>query len=259
LSCYNDIDEALKQRGNKEGFAASRSGIMLMTDYTLVRTQRRTVAIYIRNIAGTSCAYVEVRAPIRMPKREIDLFVASKEKWITEHLALSQANAEKREAFALDYGDTAAFRGAPFPLVGIDEMSAGFNGERFYLPRGFTTKQVKSVIVLIYRRLAKLVIAARVEYYAGLMKMTPAAVKISGAKTRWGSCSGKKSLNFSWRLVMADDSVIDYVVVHELAHIAEMNHSARFWAIVAKILPDYKARQQRLKELQRRLYVEDWE
>jgi len=98
-----------------------------------------------------------------------------------------------------------------------------------------------------------------VEHYAGLMSASPTAVKINGAKTRWGSCSAKKSLNFSWRLVMADDSVIDYVVVHELAHITEMNHSARFWAIVAGVLPDYKERQKQLKALQKRLNAEDWE
>jgi predicted metal-dependent hydrolase len=68
-----------------------------------------------------------------------------------------------------------------------------------------------------------------------------------------------KSLNFSWRLVMADDAAIDYVVVHELAHITEMNHSPEFWAIVAGVLPDYKERRRRLKLLQLRLNSEDWE
>ena len=202
---------------------------------------------------------VEVRAPMKMPKREIDKFVASKEKWITERLAQSQSYADQREAFSLDYGDNVTFRGTKYPLTAKIGKQAGFDGEQFYLPLDLTPEQVKSTVVQIYRRLAKLHLSERVEHYARRMNVSPTAVKINGAKTRWGSCSAKKSLNFSWRLIMADNTVIDYVVVHELAHITEMNHSTRFWAIVAGVLPDYKERQKRLKALQKRLNAEDWE
>ena len=222
-------------------------------DYTLTRSRRRTVAIHIKDRS------VEVRAPLKMPKRDIEKFVASKEKWIAEHLAQSQLNVAQREAFTLNYGDTVIFRGAKYPLTAKAGTRAGFDSERFYLPPDLASEQVKSTVVRIYRRLAKLHLSERVTHFAGLMEVSPTAIKINGAKTRWGSCSAKKSLNFSWRLVMADDAVIDYVVVHELAHITEMNHSARFLAIVAGILPDYKARQKRLKELQKRLNAEDWE
>ena len=91
------------------------------------------------------------------------------------------------------------------------------------------------------------------------MEVAPSAVGITAAKTRWGSCSARRSINFSWRLAFADDAVIDYVVVHALAHITEMNHSARFWAIVAAVLPDYRERRERLKILQRRLVAENWD
>jgi len=101
-------------------------------------------------------------------------------------------------------------------------------------------------------------IANRVAAYAAQMNVTPAVIKIKNAMKRWGSCSSKKSLNFSWRLIMADDSIIDYVVVHELAHLLEMNHSARFWAVVDGVLPDYPARKLKLKELQKKLANEDW-
>ena len=90
------------------------------------------------------------------------------------------------------------------------------------------------------------------------MGVTPIAVKINSAMRRWGSCSSRMSLNFSWRLIMADDAIIDYVVVHELAHIKEMNHSARFWAVVESVLPDFRERKRKLKELQSRLSGEDW-
>jgi len=224
-----------------------------MTDYTLTRSRRRTAAIHIKN------GVVEVRAPLNMPKRDIDKFVASKEKWITERLAQSQSYAQQRAAFTLNYGDAATFRGIEYPLTAKPGKRAGFDGESFYLPPDLPPELVKSTVVQIYRRLAKPHLTGRVEHFAGLMNASPAAVRINGAKTRWGSCSAKKSLNFSWLLVMADDALIDYVVVHELAHMTEMNHSARFWAIVAEVLPDYKERQKRLKELQRRLNAENWE
>jgi predicted metal-dependent hydrolase len=212
-----------------------------MTDYTLIRSRRRTAAIHIKD------GNVEVRAPLKMPKRDIDRFVASKEKWITERLAQSRLYAEQREVFSLNYGDTVTLRGVEYPLTAKDGKRAGFDGAYFYLPPDLMPEQIKYTVVQIYRRLAKSHLVERIDYYAGLMKASPTAVKINGAKTRWGSCSAKKSINFSWRLVMSDDAEIDYVVVHELAHITEMNHSTRFWAIVAGVLPDYKERQKRLK------------
>ena len=86
----------------------------------------------------------------------------------------------------------------------------------------------------------------------------PSGVKITAADTRWGSCSGKNRLCFSWKLIFADLAAVDDVVVHELAHIREHNHSPRFWALVKEILPDYQLRKERLKTLQERLSEEDW-
>lgn len=91
------------------------------------------------------------------------------------------------------------------------------------------------------------IIPKRVEYYAKEMGVQPMGIKITSAKTRFGSCSGKNSLCFSWRLMLYPPEAVDYVVVHELAHIREKNHSPAFYAVVASVLPDYKAREQLLK------------
>lgn len=91
------------------------------------------------------------------------------------------------------------------------------------------------------------IIPKRVEYYAKEMGVQPIGIKITSAKTRFGSCSGKNSLCFSWRLLLYPPEAVDYVVVHELAHIREKNHSPAFYAVVASVLPDYKAREQLLK------------
>jgi predicted metal-dependent hydrolase len=225
---------------------------MIMIEYTLTRSNRKSVALYVRN------GNVEVRAPLHMPKRDIDSFVASKEAWITNRLAKSREQSERRGAFALNYGDTVLYRGKEYPIAVKNGSRIGFDDTAFYMPPNLTPEQIKSACVQIYRMLAKRDLTAKTLGFAKQMNVMPAAVKINGARTRWGSCSGKKSINFSWRLIMADADVIDYVVVHELAHITEMNHSKKFWEIVEGVLPDYKMRQLRLRELQQRLNTEDW-
>ena len=165
-------------------------------EYTLIRTDRKTIAIYIR-----PGGLVEVRAPRRCSRREIDAFVAAKKAWIEEKSALALAR----------------------PKAGIDP---GLEAQ--------------------CRARAREILPGKTAYFAARMGVAPAKVNITGAKTRWGSCSGKGNLNFSWRLMLAGEDEIDYVVVHELAHLREMNHSPRFWAVVASILPDYRERRKSL-------------
>ncbi|MCL2695737.1 MAG: M48 family metallopeptidase [Clostridiales bacterium] len=215
--------------------------------YTLIRSKRKTVALYVRGGA------LEVRAPLRMPQREIDKFVASKERWVEKHLGKSQEAAERKAALTPWYDGTLPLRGKEYPITVREGGKVGFDGAVFYLPSGLDAAQIKEVCAQIYRLLAKQYLPARTRDFAVRMGQTPSAVKISGARTRWGSCSGKGSLNLAWRLMMFPDDIIDYVIVHELTHIKEMNHSARFWAIVEGVLPDWRARRAKLKELAKEL------
>jgi len=194
-----------------------------------------------------------------MPKREIDRFVASKEKWIFEKLALSMQHSAQRSNFTLTYGSFVLYRGEKYPITSRQGDCVGFDDVSFYMPPDLSSEQIKHACVQIYRLLAKRDLTKKALMFAKAMSVMPSAVKINGAKTRWGSCSSKKSVNFSWRLIMACDDVIDYVVVHELAHITELNHSDRFWSLVGKILPDYTERKASLRELQDRLCCEDWD
>lgn len=91
-----------------------------------------------------------------------------------------------------------------------------------------------------YRNLAREVLGARTGYYARKMGVTYGRISIREQKTRWGSCSSVGNLNYNWKLVLMPPGVLDYVVVHELAHRREMNHSAAFWKIVATWMPDYR-------------------
>lgn len=100
----------------------------------------------------------------------------------------------------------------------------------------------------ILRKNARKVLTAKTEYYAKIMGLNYGRITITGAKTRFGSCSSKGNISYSYRLMMYPDEAIDYVVVHELAHLREMNHSKKFYAIIESVLPDYRQRQKMLKK-----------
>ena len=95
---------------------------------------------------------------------------------------------------------------------------------------------------------AKAVLPSRIAHFSALLGLSPTAVRITSAKTRFGSCSGKNSLSFSWRLMQYPDEAIDLVVAHELCHIAHHDHSPAFYALLASVLPDYKERMKLLRE-----------
>lgn len=99
-----------------------------------------------------------------------------------------------------------------------------------------------------YRQAAKEYIPKRVALFANELGVTYGTVTIRDQKTRWGSCSSKGNLSFNWRLILAPPKVLDYVVVHELCHRKEMNHSSRFWTLVESIMPDYRDHRKWLKE-----------
>lgn len=103
------------------------------------------------------------------------------------------------------------------------------------------------------RKAAKEQIPQRVDYYAQRMGVTYNRIFIREQKTRWASCSSKGNLNFNWKLMLMTPEVLDYVVVHELAHRKEFNHSTKFWSVVEKELPDYKERKKLLKKTEKEI------
>jgi len=222
-------------------------------EYTLTRSKRKTIAIHIHG------GIVDVRAPLNMSKREVNRFVLSKEKWIADKLAQSIYRVNARDWFALDYGDSVVLRGKQVIITAQLTDSVWYDDDHFYIPAGLSPDQIKHSCIEIYQTIADGILKEKTIYFAEKMSVEPSVIRINSAKSRWGSCSAKKSINYSWRLIMADDDVIDYVIVHELAHLLEMNHSKKFWDIVKNVLPDYKDRRVRLKELQSRLGLEKWD
>ena len=117
---------------------------------------------------------------------------------------------------------------------------------RVHLERSLRKKNLYDLIskenAKEYKKAAREYFEARTKYYSEIMGIKYGRITITGAKTRFGSCSSKGNISYSYRLMLYPESAIDYVVVHELAHLVEMNHSRRFYAIIEKILPDYKER-----------------
>ena len=209
--------------------------------YNLIRSNRKTLAIYIKN------GEVQVRAPLKMTDDVIEKFVLSKENWIVTKVSQSNERKLQRESFALNYGSLILYRGKEYPIVLSEKNRAGFDGERFFMPPGLTPEQIKTACIKLYLILAKQHLTERTHLLSKQMLSAPNTIKINGAKTRWGSCSSKKNINYSWRIIMADDEIIDYIIVHELAHLTEMNHSKKFWAVVASVLPNYRELNKKLK------------
>jgi len=114
------------------------------------------------------------------------------------------------------------------------------------------TRQKESILdpekVEEYKRQAKAYIVPKVEEYALKFGFDYNKIRITSAITRWGSCSSKRNLNFSYRLILAPKEAVDYVIVHELCHLRQMNHSKKFWDEVGKIMPNYKLQEKWLKQ-----------
>jgi predicted metal-dependent hydrolase len=104
-----------------------------------------------------------------------------------------------------------------------------------------------------YKRQAKEYLTQKCLRFSRIMGLRHGEIKINNAKTRWGSCNRRGDINFTYRLLFAPEELIDYVVVHELAHLKEMNHSPRFWTVVEQTLPDFRVRRKRLREFENQI------
>lgn len=221
-----------------------------MVDYTLIRARRRTAAIQIQKDGQ-----VVVRAPMRLPKKEIERFLQEKESWILAQQQRMRQRQQRREQFALSDGRLPLL-GKFFPLEQTDSAKPSYQDGVFCLPRG-GEEQLRQQAQLLYRQIAREELTRRVAFYAPKLGVQPTGLRINGAKGRWGSCSGKNSLNFSWRLMLAPEHCVNYVVVHELCHILHHDHSAAFWREVERFFPDWRECRRQLAEVAGAAYFFD--
>lgn len=220
-----------------------------MIDYKIKYTNRKTIAIYI-----TKDANVEVRCNRRVRKADIEQFISEKEKWIKEKLEL----VRNRERRLLGNGSNILYLGKEYEIV-VSESKEGMYDGKFFVHPSSDERYVYNVLERFYKQRAKEIILQRLHKYEQIMELYSTKFGVTSANTRWGSCSGKNSINFTWKLVMADIEVIDYVVIHEISHIKEKNHSKNFWDLVGKYYPNYKSARVYLRNLALRIQQDCWE
>jgi predicted metal-dependent hydrolase len=208
-------------------------------EYRFARRRRRSIGLSI------DASGLKVAAPLRAPWREIDGFLRQKRRWIVAKLD-EWAHAPK----------------APL-LHGISGESLPYLGEQHLLevhegPRKVTLEPRRLVVSAPrWRALETLVrwlklralemLEPRAAHFAARLGRAAPAVRLSNARTQWGVCHENGGIRLSWRLIHVPPSLADYVVAHEVAHLVELNHSRRFWALVAELYPDWRGAREQLE------------
>lgn len=201
----------------------------------IIRTKRKSIALIVQRDGSLT-----VRAPLRTSDKSIRSFVEKNAAWIQSKQALVKTAYPQAAPKKYVDGEKFWYLGRQYPLQIIDHLNPPIKFiDRFFMDRSAVSK-AQWHLTQWYKKQAHRIIAERVELFAAKNGFIYRQVKITSAQTRWGSCSSKGSLCFSWRLVMAPLSVIDYVVVHELVHLKEKNHAKTFWAKVNMLMPNYQ-------------------
>ncbi len=194
-----------------------------------------------------------VRAPLRMPEFFIAQFVGQKMDWIDKTRRL--LTSKKRISKQYNEGEQFLYLGQEYPLVIDTAARTRLSFENQFIMPALTSTQGRKLFESWYKVQAQKLFLERAHYFADKMNAQFKAVRLTNAKTRWGSCNVHGSLRLNWRLIMAPIEIIDYVVVHELAHTLQLNHSYEFWAIVERQIPDYKIKRKWLREKGHQLNV----
>ncbi len=222
--------------------------------YQLVRSRKRrkTISLYVKEDGR-----IIVYAPSRTPSWEIEKFVERKQSWISERLLEKERSPGPVEKKFVS-GEGFLYLGEPLPLQIKDDPD-----ERHPLKLSFgefilnksCIERARELFIEWYKKEAKQKLSERMNYYSNRFQLFPKGIKITSAQTRWGSCSRDNQLCFSWRIIMAPLSVLDYVLIHELVHVKEKNHSMKFWSCLESIIPGYKRHRRWLREHESQLKI----
>lgn len=218
--------------------------------YVLRRVRRRTIGLSIDHRG------LRVGAPTRSSLREVEATILRHGEWIVQKLDEWRSRRRPESLRIVD--------GVRLPLLGgqlvvrLETCAVGSkqavwsaqetDDHRLTLCLHLSS-EAKRMLEQVLRDRARALFAERLRHYAPLLGLTPPRLTLSSARTRWGSCSLKSGIRLNWRLIHFPLSVIDYVVAHELAHLREMNHSPRFWAVVGELYPGYQNARDTLRRL----------
>lgn len=213
-----------------------------IVDYRLIRSSRRTLGMTIDQRG------LRVGASPRTSQADIERFLRANAAWVLKKIDEWHGHGQARHLAVCD--------GALIPVLGEDyvlHIQAGANRVRwsdralFLLAR--PNADLRQLARRALRNRALDLFKERAAHYAALLQRPQPRVALSNAQTRWGSCSEKTGIRISWRLIHAPPRLLDYVVAHEMAHLVEMNHSPRFWAVVERLCPDYRSARGELRRL----------
>ena len=215
-------------------------------EYRLRRSARRTIGISVDQRG------VRVGAPIHAPLAKIEALLRSHSDWLRQKLSDWQ-NRPVPEP--LRDGSTIPWLGRPLLLrVTHDKPRSRWRIEEgvleLFVPAEST---LTSALAAVLKPRARAFFLERLIHYAGRLGVPVPLLRLSSAKSRWGSCNARGEIRLSWRLIHFSPDLIDYVIAHELAHLKEMNHGSRFWAVVAQLYPDWQTARATLKQQARHL------
>ncbi len=218
--------------------------------YLLERRQRRTVGLKI-----TADGLV-VHAPKRIFEFQLNQILQEKAGWILKKLQAREAN--QIEKIQWQDGEHLLYLGQDIQLKLVPDVKKSTHFERnelaIHAPAANMHAGCRADVLMWYKKTAVLDFTRRVEVFAAKLGVATPPVAISNAQSRWGSCNSIGQVRLSWRLLQAPPHIINYVICHELAHLKQMNHSAKFYAVVAQLFPNYKTAEKELKLLSPQLH-----
>lgn len=202
-------------------------------DYFLRRSQRRTIGLAIDHRG------LRIGAPLRARQADIETLIRQHGQWVLDKLATWQARLAP-EKLAIHDGMQLSILGQPLTVTvtPIGRPRWQWVGDRLHLWPSLTT-EAAVLLEKALRERGRQVFGERLAHYAPALGVAPPPLRLSAARTRWGSCS-RHGISLNWRLMFMPLPVVDYVVCHELAHLREMNHSPRFWSVVEQLCPDWR-------------------
>ena len=204
-----------------------------LIEYRFVRRRRQTIGIAI-DANGLS-----VSAPLRAPWRDIEAFLHHKERWIVRKLD-EWARLPRPPIVRGKSGECLPLFGAPVTLqVQTGRRAVRHHPERL-LVSAPSPQRVAKVLIGWLKTQALESLTPRATHFAQRLEVAPPLVGLSNARTQWGVCTEDRAIRLSWRLVHLEPALSDYVVAHEVAHLVELNHSKRFWSLLARLYPDWR-------------------
>ena len=216
-------------------------------DYHLRRTRRRTIGLAIDQRG------LRVGAPLQARLGDIEALIREHGQWVLDKLA-DWRSRPTPERLAVSEGVVIFALGEALTVTVTpgSRQRWQFSDQKLHL---FVPPAVEARVVLekALRDKARRIFAERLAHYALQIGVPAPPLRLSAARTRWGSCSQHGGISLNWRLILMPLPVVDYVVAHELAHLKEMNHSPGFWSVVQQLCPDWRARRLELRQLARQI------